>query len=83
MKYILFRRCKIPELTEIQIFDFAMFGLSCGAASYGAGSLYFLVISKYALGMDISVVKFIPSALCIIVWFLSTMNPFSIFTKSN
>lgn len=83
MKYILFRRCKIPELTEIQIFDFAMFGLSCGAASYGAGSLYFLVISQYSLGLDIEVSKYVPSCLCIIFWFISSMNPFDVFTKFN
>jgi hypothetical protein len=83
MKYILFRRCKIPELTEIQIFDFAMFGLSCGAASYGAGSLYFLVISEHSLGMDIDSTKYIPSCLCIIFWFISSMNPFGVFTHFN
>jgi len=57
--------------------------LSCGAASYGAGSLYFLVISQYSLGLDIEISKFIPSCLCIIIWFISSMNPFDIFTKFN
>ena len=60
-----------------------MFGLSCGAASYGSGSLYFLLISKYSLGMEITFNQLIPSSLCILVWFLSALNPFDIFAKAN
>ena len=43
-KYFLFRMAKIPELTELQVFQFAVFCASCAAAFYCAGNIFFLVL---------------------------------------
>ena len=43
MKYLLFRRSKIPELTELQIFQLVISAFLTGAAVYGVGSLFFVV----------------------------------------
>jgi hypothetical protein len=46
MRYMLYRRCTIPEMTNVQVFRFAMFAISCGAAFYGIGCLFFLIIDE-------------------------------------
>lgn len=46
MKYMLLRRCKIPELTDAEIFQFATFAISYGAVFYGVGSLFFMIIDE-------------------------------------
>ena len=43
-KYLLFRMAKIPELTELQVFQFAVFCASCGAFFFCAGSMFFSVL---------------------------------------
>ena len=73
MKYMLFRRCKIPELTNVQVYQFAMFAISYGAVFYGVGSLFFLIIDeKVDLNQNISFC--IPSVLCLLIWFLANLN---------
>ena len=74
MKYMMLRRCKIPELTDIQVFNFALFGISFGPLFYGLGSLFFLFMDDKQL----TVWEALPSVFCLLAWFSGTMNLFSI-----
>ena len=44
MKYLLFRRCRIPELTDVQIFEIGIGAISYGTFFYSAGSLLFIIL---------------------------------------
>ena len=77
MKYMLFRRCKIPGLINVQVFQFAMFAISYGAVFYGFGSMFFLIIDDKIVIKD-SVHILVPSILCLIVWFLINLNLFNV-----
>jgi uncharacterized membrane protein len=82
MKYMLYRRCKIPELTNVQVFQFAMFAISWGAVFYGAGSMFFLIIDEnIQLKNHIHLV--IPSIVCFIIWFVANLNVFGLFDCLN
>lgn len=82
MKYMLFRRCKIPELTNVQVFQFAMFAISYGAVFYGVGSMFFLIIDDNLIIKD-SIHLLVPSILCIILWFLTSLNVFNVSDAIN
>ena len=74
---MLFRRCKIPGLINVQVFQFAMFAISYGAVFYGFGSMFFLIIDDKIVIKD-SVHILVPSILCLIVWFLINLNLFNV-----
>lgn len=80
-KYLLLRRCKIPEL-----FDFIIFENSCSFLQhvplvYGAGSLVWMHL--YGAGHQYSYfsINFLPSILCIVFWLIYLLNPFSILNR--
>ena len=47
MKYLLLRRCKIPDLTDYHIFECAISSVSYGTLLYCLGSLLFIVLETY------------------------------------
>ncbi len=73
MKYILLRRCKIPELTEIEVFQFANFSATFGAVFYGIGSSFFLIAGDNKFEFA----KLLPSILCLGLWFVASLDPFN------
>ena len=82
MKYLLLRRCKIPDLTDIRIFQCAISSVSYGTLFYCLGSILFIILEAYETpGMELSVSELIPSCICLILWVALSMNPFHITTK--
>lgn len=77
MKYLLYNRCKILELTNTDVFHSAIFFSNCAAAYYAVGSIFFYIIDD---SCDFSVTILIPSIVCLVVWFLSNVNICNIFT---
>lgn len=76
-KYLLLRRSKIPEL-----FDFIIFETSCSYLQhvpliYGLGSTMFMTI----LGTGGNKLNYIPSFLCLGIWLINLIDPFSILKR--
>lgn len=83
MKYLLFRRCKIPELTNFEIFKMAIFGIKLGCLFYATGSILFITLDHYQNGTQIYFFDFIPSSLTIIFFLCTFFNMREVNTKVN
>ena len=80
-KYLLLRRYKIPELVDFIIFENCCSYLQHVPLIYAAGSLTFMYLTSQdgtAGGFNLD---YIPSILCLVMWFFCTMNPFSVLNK--
>ena len=84
MKYLLLRRCKIPDLTDFRIYQCAISSVSYGTLFYCLGSLLFIVLESYEEeNRELSPAELIPSSVCLVLWIIISMNPFHLTTKIN
>lgn len=79
-KYLLLRRYKIPELVDFIIFQTCCSYLQHVPLIYAAGSLTYMYLTENTETNMFSL-RYVPSILCIGVWILGVMNPFSILNK--
>lgn len=80
-KYLLLRRYKIPELVDFIIFENCCSYLQHVPLIYAVGSLTFMYLTQEDTPSAAFNLDYIPSILCLIMWFFCTMNPFSILNK--
>ena len=71
-RYLILRMCKITDLLDISVFETVVgFALNIPLL-YGVASIVFLKIRGDASNFS----YYVPSMLCILVWFLSIQSPF-------
>lgn len=84
MKYMLLRRCKIPDLTSFEIFQYSTYMLSLAPAYYFIGSIFFILIDDTVQITSEGLLLFtIPYMVCLLIWFLAVLDVGSIFTNFN
>ena len=76
-RWLLLRVCKIPDMIDYLIFEICIGYAMNVPLLYGTGSLFLLGLSGYAP----SPTYYLPSIICIIIWFISIVNPCSFLTK--
>ena len=76
-KYLVLRMSKITDLIDITVFHHVANLTLNISLLYGVGSITFLALSEteYEFGF------YVPSILCIVVWFLSIQSPFNLFSR--
>ena len=78
-KYLIFRMCKITDLLDVNIFETVVgFALNIPCI-YGLSSILFLYLKEDAKNFS----YYLPSILCLVVWFLSVQSPFGLYHKLN
>lgn len=76
-RYIVFRMSKITDLLDISVFEtIAGFALNI-PLFYGVSSIVFLKIRGDAVDFS----YYVPSILCIVIWFFSVQSPFNLYSK--
>ena len=73
-KYLIIKRCKIPDLLDISIFKLCTRFAANIPLLYGVASILFIALRGDA--RDFS--YYVPSILCIILWIINSINPRSI-----
>ena len=79
MKYMLFRRCKIPEMTCFKVFQYALFTLSIAPVYFIVGSIFFLFVDENPYWIIISV----PLMVSLVIWLLSALDFMGFFSYCN
>ena len=79
MKYMLLRRCKIPDLTRIDIFSYSMFMISLAPLYFIIGRLFFLTIDGQK--PDNFWIIYFPCAVALLIWFLAILDVGKFFTS--
>ena len=76
-RYLVFRMSKMTDLLDVLVFETCVgFALNI-PLFYGVSSIVFLSLRGDASNFA----YYIPSILCIILWFLSVQNPFDLYQK--
>ena len=84
MKYLLLRRCKIPDLTDFRIFQAAISSISYGTLFYCLGSILFIILETYEDSTrSFNFNELIPSSICLLLWLAINMNFLNIATVMN
>ena len=78
-KYLLLRRCKIPSLVDFLIFETCISKMKYIPFFYGLGSLTFVILIEE----NPHPLYYIPSCLCLVLWFIYVQNPKKICNTLN
>ena len=73
-KYLLFRRCKIPDVTDLVVFETCINSMMYAPIIYGTGSLLFTLLQN----PDSNFVTILPCILCILVAPFAMLDPFNL-----
>ena len=76
-KYLVLRMSKITDLIDITVFQHVATLTLNIPLLYSIGSIIFLALSP----TDYNFGFYVPSILCLIIWFLSVQSPFNLYTK--
>lgn len=76
-RYLILRVCKIPDLIDFLVFEQAIYFSFNFPLLYGIGSITFTALRGDALNFGF----YLPSIICIIIWFLTVHSPFNICRK--
>ena len=76
-KYMILRMSKIPDMIDFLVFETVVGYALNIPLLYGIGSIIFLSLRGDAPNFG----YYIPSIICIIVWFLSVQSPFGLYKK--
>ena len=77
IRHLLLRQCKLPYIVDFFVFETVIAYAMNIPLVYAAGSLFHI----YMRGENLTPVHTLPSFICIIIWFLSSQNPFGIFKR--
>lgn len=76
-RYLILRMSKITDLIDVMVFETVVgFALNV-PLFYGVSSIIFLAVREDAHNFA----YYIPSILCLIVWFMSVQNPCDVYQK--
>ena len=76
-RHIVFKMSKVTDLIDINVFE-TVVGFSLNVpVIYGISSILFLNLREDADDFSF----YVPSILCLVIWFLSVQSPFNLYSK--
>ena len=76
-RYLILKMCKIPDMLDLLIYETCIGYAQNIPALYGVSSILFMAIRNDAVNFT----YYIPSIMCLILWFISVENPFGLYHR--